>query len=188
VAVIWALAFVFVLAGRRRSGDYRAMLVGTGTGLAFGIEDGLTRRTVQITDVHSVTTLLSSWPAYALVVNGIAALWLMESAFSAAPLRASLPAITAAEPVAGILLGVVIFGDTIRVSPGMLALQAAGIVALVIGVVIVGRAPALSSLREAAAAQYHPRPGARADPPAETGDRDDHRLPDESQQPDRPRP
>ena len=38
----------------------------------------------------------------------------MENSFSAAPLHASLPAITAAEPVAGILLGVVVFGDVIE--------------------------------------------------------------------------
>jgi hypothetical protein len=74
----------------------------------------------------------------------------MESAFNAAPLHASLPAITAAEPVVGIFLGVLVFGDVIRVSPGTLALQAAGLVALVAGVILVARAPALSSLRAAA--------------------------------------
>ena len=74
----------------------------------------------------------------------------MESSFNAAPLNASLPAITAAEPVAGIALGVVVFGDVIRVSPGMIALQAAGIVALITGVILVARAPMLSSLRPAA--------------------------------------
>jgi hypothetical protein len=71
----------------------------------------------------------------------------MESAFNAAPLNASLPAITAAEPVIGILLGVVVFGDDIRISPGTLALQAAGLAALVGGVILVARAPMLSGLR-----------------------------------------
>jgi len=45
------------------------------------------------------------------------------------------------------LLGVVVFDDEIRISPGVLALQAAGILALVSGVILVARAPALSSLR-----------------------------------------
>jgi hypothetical protein len=45
------------------------------------------------------------------------------------------------------LLGVVVFGDVIHISPATLALQAAGIVALVAGVILVARAPALSSLR-----------------------------------------
>jgi hypothetical protein len=45
------------------------------------------------------------------------------------------------------LLGVVVFGDRIQVSEGMLAVQAGGIAALVVGVIMVGRAPALSQLR-----------------------------------------
>jgi hypothetical protein len=71
----------------------------------------------------------------------------MESSFNAAPLHASLPAITAAEPLAGIALGLVVFGDVVRVSAGMIALQAAGLAAIVAGVIMVARAPALSGLR-----------------------------------------
>jgi len=91
-------------------------------------------------------TLLTGWPLYSLVAASLAGFWLMESYFNAAPLHASLPAITAAEPVAGMLLGIVVFGDVIHLSPGMLALQAAGIAALVAGVILVARAPVLSRL------------------------------------------
>ena len=91
--------------------------------------------------------LLTSWPVYCLAAAGLIGLWLMESSFNAAPLHASLPAITAAEPLAGIALGVVVFGDVVRVSAGMIALQAAGLAAIVAGVIMVARAPALSSLR-----------------------------------------
>ena len=83
---------------------------------------------------------------------------LMESAFNAAPLHASLPAITAAEPVAGMLLGVVVFGDVVHRSPGMLLLQGAGLAAMVLGVVLVARAPVLSRLSRPAVL---PRPHAR---------------------------
>jgi len=63
---------------------------------------------------------------------------------------------------AGILLGVVVFGDVISVSPGMLALQAAGIVTLVTGVIMVARAPCLSSLRHVPALPV-PLPQHRSD-------------------------
>jgi hypothetical protein len=71
----------------------------------------------------------------------------MQSAFNSGPLQQSLPAIAAGEPLVGILLGVLIFGDRIQITPGELALQAGGVVALIIGVIMVGRAPALSQLR-----------------------------------------
>ena len=145
-AGIAAVAGAFLVAGLRRTGQQRATLTGAAAGLIFGISDALTRQVVETLDNHSVLALLTGWPVYALAVASLAGFWVMESAFSAAPLHASLPAITAAEPVAGILLGVVVFGDVVHVSPGMLALQAAGLAALVLGVVLVARAPVLSRL------------------------------------------
>lgn len=146
-AAIAAVAFGFVQAGLRRSGAARATLTGTAAGLVFGISDALTRQTVHLMDAHPFTALLTTWPGYSLIGASLVGLWLMECAFSAAPLHASLPAVSAAEPAAGILLGVLVFGDAIRTSPAMIAVQAAGLAALVLGVVLVARAPALTVLR-----------------------------------------
>jgi hypothetical protein len=63
----------------------------------------------------------------------------MQSAFNIARLRTSLPRITAAEPVAGIVLGMVDFGDSIRASPGLVLLEASGLIAFLIGVILVAR-------------------------------------------------
>jgi drug/metabolite transporter (DMT)-like permease len=163
-AGIAVIALLFVRAGFRRSGQQRATLTGTAAGLIYGISDALTRRTVQILGAHSFFAVLTSWPAYGLIIASLVGLWLMESAFNAAPLHASLPAITAAEPVAGIFLGVLVFGDAISLSPGILAVQAAGIVALICGVIMVARAPALSRLRPPHPILVHHRhgPGAAA--------------------------
>ena len=149
-AAIAAIAICFLRGGWRRSGQARATLTGTAAGLIFGISDALSRSTVGMMTGHPLTALLTSWPAYSLVAASVLGMWLMESSFNAAPLNASLPAITAAEPVAGIALGVVVFGDVIRVSPGMIAFQAAGLIALLTGVILVARAPVLASLRPAA--------------------------------------
>jgi drug/metabolite transporter (DMT)-like permease len=146
-AAIAVIAFFLVRAGARRTGQQRATLTGTASGLIFGISDALTRRTLQIVAYHGVAAALTSWPAYSLAGASLLAVWLMESAFNAAPLHASLPAITAAEPVVGILLGVIVFGDEVRISPETIALQAGGIVALLAGVILVARAPVLSGLR-----------------------------------------
>lgn len=60
-------------------------------------------------------------------------------------LHASLPAITAAEPGCGMVLGIVVFREQVPVSAPMIALQIAGLLALVVGMVMVARAPALGS-------------------------------------------
>ena len=79
----------------------------------------------------------------------------MQSAFSAGPLHASLPAITAAEPLAGMTLGVLVFGDIVHVTPWLLALQAAGIAAMVAGTVLVARAPMFVKLTLQPAGDRH---------------------------------
>jgi hypothetical protein len=136
-------------AARRRPGPARAMLAGSGAGLAFGVQDALTRRVVDAFGAPGhITALLTSWPVYSLVTAGLVGLWLMENAFSSAPLHTSLPAITATEPVCGMVLGIIVFREKVPVSPGMIALQSAGVVALVAGVVMVARAPTLASIHQ----------------------------------------
>ena len=153
-AIIAGIALAAVLAGHRMRGHMRATLTGLAAGLVFGIQDALTRQTLGILQGHSysVAALLSSWPSYALAGAGVVGIWLMQNAFSAAPLRASLPAIAAGEPVAGIALGIVVFGDRVQISAGMLAMEAGGIAALIIGVVAVARSLAFTGLRKLALA------------------------------------
>jgi hypothetical protein len=148
-AIIAGIAFAAVQAGHHMRGHLRATLTGLAAGLVFGIQDALTRQTLEILQGHSYsfTLLFSSWPAYALAGAGIVGFWLMQNAFSAAPLRASLPAIAACEPVAGMALGIVVFGDRVQVSASMLAVEAGGLAALIIGVVAVASSSAFSGPR-----------------------------------------
>lgn len=149
-AILAVMAAGLAAAGSRQSGEARATLVGTAAGLAFGTQDALTRLVVENAGdahhAHHLSALFTTWPVYSLVGVGAIALWLMQNAFSTAPLHVSLPPMTAVEPVCASALGIVVFRERVPVSPAMLALQAAGIVALVTGVVLVARAPALASL------------------------------------------
>ncbi|MGI9005459.1 MAG: DMT family transporter, partial [Streptosporangiaceae bacterium] len=145
--LIAGLAAVLVIAGRNGPASLRATLTGAGAGLLLGISDALTRRSVEIIDGHGLGTLLTTWPGYAVVGTAAVGLWLTQSAFSVGPLHASLPAITGAEPLSGITLGVLVFGDEVHVTPWLLALQAAGLAAMVGGVILVARAPVFGRLR-----------------------------------------
>jgi drug/metabolite transporter (DMT)-like permease len=146
-AAIAFIAFVAVQIGRGRSSRTRAMLTGVGAGLVFGIQDALTRQTLDILQSNGISGMFRDWAPYALVGAGAIGIWLMQSAFSAGSLQVSLPAISAGEPLVGILLGVLVFGDRIQLTPGLLAIQAGGIAALIVGVIMVARGPALSQLR-----------------------------------------
>jgi drug/metabolite transporter (DMT)-like permease len=140
-AMIAAIAAGLAIAGRNGPARFRATLTGAGGGLLLGIADALTRRSIEIIDAHGLAALVTTWQGYAAIGTAAIALWLVESAFSAGHLHASLPAITAAEPLAGITLGVLVFGDEVHITPWLLALQAAGIAAMIAGTILVARAP-----------------------------------------------
>jgi drug/metabolite transporter (DMT)-like permease len=154
-AIIAGFGAALAIAGRGAPRKLRATLTGAGGGLILGIADALTRRSVEIIDGHGIASLLTTWPGYAVVGTAAVGLWLVQSAFSAGPLHASLPAITAAEPIAGMTLGVLVFGDVVHITPWLLALQAAGIAAMVAGAVLVARAPMFVKLTLQPAAGHH---------------------------------
>ena len=52
---------------------------------------------------------------------------------------------TAAEPIAGIVCGIGLLGDQLRVTPTALAWEIAGLTAVIIGVLLLGMHPALPS-------------------------------------------
>jgi drug/metabolite transporter (DMT)-like permease len=142
---IGLLAWVCVVAARRHSGPPRAMLLATGAGLLFGIQDGLTRRTTQA--YHgNLAAVFAQWTPYVLVANGIVGLLLAQSAFEAGSLQASLPALTASEPLAGIAVGIVVFQENLHVDPGALGLEVCGLVAMLIGVLLVGTGGTFGSM------------------------------------------
>ncbi|MGY5128691.1 DMT family transporter [Streptomyces nigrescens] len=120
-----------------------AALLGVAAGLIYGLQDALTRITGERFGNGGWSALLTSWQPYAIVVLGVLALVLVQSAFESAPLRLSLPALTAAQPLAGILCGVGFLGDQLRVTPAALAWEVIGIVAVVAGIVLIGSHPAM---------------------------------------------
>jgi drug/metabolite transporter (DMT)-like permease len=99
-------------------------LLGTAAGLMFGLQDALTNRVDHLV-VRGIGGLLTSWQPYALLAVAIVGLTLDQSAFRAAPLTASLPGLTVAEPLAGIILGAALFADPLNISKGALAAEAA---------------------------------------------------------------
>ncbi|MCO5972983.1 DMT family transporter [Actinoallomurus soli] len=134
------IVLILVGIGRRSSLQIRAMLLAAAAGILFGLQDAVTRG-VLIRIGHGLGAIFTSWQPYALVIVAICGLLLAQSAFDAAPLRVSLPAATAAEPITGILLGVVVFTERLRLSTGPLAGQIVGLAMMVAGIVILGRSP-----------------------------------------------
>jgi drug/metabolite transporter (DMT)-like permease len=143
LAGVGTLAAAGALLARRRIGPSRAVLLASAAGLLFGIQDGLTREGMLMLR-SGLARLLTSWPGYAVVMIAIAGLLLVQSAFEAAPLAASLPVLTAVEPLTGIAYGIGVFGEVIRLAAAWVVMEAAGLIAMIAGLVLVARSPMIT--------------------------------------------
>ena len=127
---VLGVAAVLVLTGRRRAAREQAALLAGGAGVLFGLQDALTK---QVTDElgRGIGTPFTSWPVYSLVIVAAVALLIAQSAFEAAPLTASLPAITSGEPITAIAIGAGVYGEHLNQQPALLVLEVVGIALMI---------------------------------------------------------
>lgn len=140
---IGGTAALLVWAAKRSDLVEGATLLATAAGLLYGLEDALMRSTLLLFG-HGLIAGLTTWQPYTLVTVTIIGLVLTQSAFEAAPLPASLPALTLAEPLTGIALGAGIFSEALRVSVLALAGEGISLVAMIAGVILVARSPLIT--------------------------------------------
>ncbi|MEU9184550.1 DMT family transporter [Streptomyces sp. NPDC048484] len=145
IGVMVGLALLLTTYAKRSRLSAGPAILGVAAGLLYGVQDALTRVSGQRFSDGGWTALATGWQLYAVVALGITGLVLVQSAFETAPLRMSLPALTAAQPLAGIVCGVGFLGDRLRTDTGALAWEAAGLAGIVAGVVLLGLHPAMPS-------------------------------------------
>jgi drug/metabolite transporter (DMT)-like permease len=150
--VICGAAIVALVAGltwvaKRFTLGEEATLLAAAAGILFGLQDALTQRSVD--DIsHGMAAVLTSWQPYALLFVAVVGIALNQNAFKLAPLPASLPALTIAEPLCGISIGVGLFAQHIRVGPGFVAAEILSLGLMVIGVIFVARSPIVTRFEQ----------------------------------------
>ncbi|MES9591654.1 DMT family transporter [Streptomyces sp. NPDC094045] len=143
IGVVVGTALLLTAVAKRSRSTAAPALLAVAAGLLYGLQDALTRVSGQRLSGGGWTALVTGWQPYAVVVLGVTGLLLVQSAFETGPLRVSLPPLTASQPLAGIACGVGFLGDRLRTDTGALAWQAVGLVAIVVGIVLLGLHPAM---------------------------------------------
>lgn len=127
-----------VLIGRRGGPAARsAALLGVATGTIYAATAALIKELTTLASSGPAAVLLS-WQLAALVVLGASGLVLNQLAFQAGPLSASLPATSAVDPLASIVIGVVVYDEAIR--PGFLAGAGSIVLLAVLSVAVIALA------------------------------------------------
>ncbi|WP_461078451.1 DMT family transporter [Streptomyces deserti] len=143
IGAMLGLALVLTLYARRSRLTSGPVLLALAAGLLYGVQDALTRVSGQRFAEGGFAELLTGWQPYAVLALGVTGLVLVQSAFETASLRKSLPALTAAQPIAGIICGIGFLGDRLRMDAGALTWQVCGLVAVITGIVLLGMHPAM---------------------------------------------
>ncbi len=141
VAGVCALsALMFVGLGLRGPSWWRALSLGTGASIGFALTAALTK---PVTDAFAagVGPLLTSWATYAMALGGLFSFFVMQSAFSAGPFAASQTTLILVNPCVSVVLGVVLFHESLHHEPARVIGEVVAIVATVIGAVAVTTSP-----------------------------------------------
>jgi len=137
-AVAWAAT---------QRGPRRAMLLGAAAGLSFGVLSVLTK-TVTYLLSHNLSGAFLTWPVYATIGVGIAALIVSQSAYQAGPLAYSMPFVGVLEPLVAVIIGDTVLGESVRLSEGLFALELVAAGLAVLGIVLLTTSQTVLSIYE----------------------------------------
>jgi hypothetical protein len=140
-------ATVLAIGGFGSSPRWKAMAYGTGAGVVYGTCAALTKTCAHLLS-HGVGHLFSSWQPYMLAFGGVAGMVLAQSAFQAGPLDASLPTLTATDPVVSVVIGAVLFGESIRSGIFWSGLEVISLGGTVVGIFMLAHTEAVNSAQD----------------------------------------
>ena len=145
-------ALVLVLAAPRAPGVGRAVALAAAGALLFVALTTLTK-VIGHDMREDAGSVLTSWKIYALAPTGLGAMVLVQSAFMAGPIRASLPVLTCVECLGAIAMGALFLHEAVSIEGLAVAVEVLGLAAVVWGVVLVTRSGVLVATLET-----HPEP------------------------------
>jgi drug/metabolite transporter (DMT)-like permease len=138
-AVCSVLVLGCVLVAVRRSGWQRAVPLAVAVGVLFGLVAVLTKMLMHELDRNSVAEVLSTPLPYALVLLGVLATLLQQSAFHAGSLQTSVPTMLVIEPMAAVLLGVFLLGETLTANRWEAVVLTVAVLAMTAATIALGR-------------------------------------------------
>lgn len=144
---MWAFALggVFVVAsgavllGRVLRGPKRATLFAFAGATVLALQSGLYAATIALLRhnfPNNFPATFTTWYPYALIIASFTGMFLVENAYQAGPLAASMPVMDATLPSASIAIGVGLFGEHINTSAIGLTAASVGLLLLLTGIIM----------------------------------------------------
>jgi drug/metabolite transporter (DMT)-like permease len=146
LSVLSVLLLVFGSGGL----SMKAAAYGTTAGILFGLSSALTKPTLNFLH-ESVGTMLSHWECYALAVAGVLGFLLQQVSLGTGRLAPSVATVSVANPIVGILIGVLLFDERLSRPGWYVVVAVVGLGLALVGAVAISLARAAAGDEEAAA-------------------------------------
>ena len=139
IAVLAVLCVGLLMYGGRGGLGAKAAAYGAAAGVLFGLSAALTKPTLDF--LHdSVGEMLSHWEPYALAVAGILGFVLQQVSLGTGRLAPSVATVSVANPVVGILLGVILLDERLSRPAWHVVVASIGLAAALGGAVLISLA------------------------------------------------
>lgn len=148
-------AVVVLLAAARVAGPLKAALLGTATGVLYGLQGAtLKQATVDVADGLDVA--VTSWSVYATIVVGVSAVIVQNLALRAGRLSSAQTTLTVMTPLASTFIGITVFAEPLETDPLRLGLTLVAVAVTFAGTARLARSPALVAADEIEAGDEPP--------------------------------
>jgi threonine/homoserine efflux transporter RhtA len=115
------------------------VLLAVAVGVLFGVVAVLTKLVMHVLTHEGAAAVLTTPVLYLLVLIGVVATLLQQSAFHAGSLQTSVPTMLVLEPVIAVLLGAIVLGEALDVGRWDAVAIAVSTFAMAAGTVALGR-------------------------------------------------
>jgi drug/metabolite transporter (DMT)-like permease len=143
-----AVALALVLLSNGRGPRLRVVMLSGGAGVLYGAGAALTKTSSHLLN-EGWLRLALHWQPYMLALFGIAGMLLAQSAFQAGWLDVSLPTMSVMDPIVSIVIGALAFREGLASGPGDVAVEVVALIVMSLGVIMLARSSARSSVVEA---------------------------------------
>jgi drug/metabolite transporter (DMT)-like permease len=136
IAVVSGALLAF---GGRGGLSMKAAVYGTVAGMLFGLSSALTKPTLEYLH-ESIGTMLSHWEAYTLALAGVLGFVLQQVSLGTGRLAPSVATVSVANPLVGILIGVLLLEERFSRPTWHIVLALVGLGLALIGAVVISLA------------------------------------------------
>jgi drug/metabolite transporter (DMT)-like permease len=139
IGLLLAVSVLILVVGSGGGLSMKAAVYGTVAGVLFGLSSALKKPT--LTYLHqSVGTMLSHWECYALAVAGVLGFVLQQVSLGTGRLAPSVATVSVANPLVGILIGVLVLDERFSRPGWHVLLAVAGLGLALVGAVVISLA------------------------------------------------